>query len=153
MVGIETGVDKLLDLVQEKKEITVMDAAKKLKVPEDKVESWGRILSDEGILELIYPANPLNPPFLKVFSKEAPEKKKEKKKEKKQEKKKPRKKVRKKAVRGAKSKSSRFFSRFRLAKTYERKVVLPYVIMLILATFLVLYFTGVIGWLASLLSP
>jgi hypothetical protein len=153
MVGIETGVDKLLDLVQEKKEITVMEAAKKLKVPEDRVESWGRILSDEDILELVYPANPLNPPFLKVFSKEAPKKKKEKKKAEKKPKRKPKKKVRKKAVRGAKARSSRFFSRFRFAKTRKRRTLLPYVVVLVLAIVLVLYFTGVIGWLASLLSP
>lgn len=151
MVGIETGVDKLLDLVQEKKVVTVRDAARKLKVSEGRVESWGRILSDEGILELVYPANPLNPPFLKVFSKEAP-KKKEKKKAEKKPKKKPKKKVRKKAVRGAKAKSSRFFSRFRFAKTRKRRTLLPYAVVLVLVIVLILYFTGVIGWLTSLLN-
>jgi hypothetical protein len=33
------------------------------------------VLSDEKIIEFTYPANPLNPPFLRAFSKEKAKKK------------------------------------------------------------------------------
>lgn len=80
-MGIATGIDELLDLVQDKKKISIKDAARKLKVEEDKIETWSRVLSDEEMLELRYPANPLEPPFLQVVG--YTEKKKRKKKKKK----------------------------------------------------------------------
>jgi len=153
---LETGIDKLLDLVNEKKEITVSEAAKKLGVPEKNIESWAKVMSDENMLELVYPANPLNQPFLRVYSKEQAKKKPEKveepkKEEKKKEKREP-KKPEHKAARNTKSTSSRFFSRFRKTAKKQRSRT-PYIIFALAIVLIILYLTGVIGWLISLLSP
>jgi hypothetical protein len=153
MVGIETGIDKLLDLVQEKKKITVSEAARKLKVSENKIESWGKVLSDENIIEFTYPANPLNPPFLRAFSKEEIEKKDEVVKEVLAAKPK-KKKYHKRRIRKSKAVSLEFFSRFLSKKKSKRKRnPLPYVLLLIAVIVVVMYFTGVIEWLMSLLNP
>jgi hypothetical protein len=124
ILGIATGIDKLLDLVQDKKRITIKRASKELKIPESKIETWGRILSDEDMLELNYPANPLEPPFLQIVGYSEKKHKKKKKKKKKEEKKK--KKHRDKPSK-RKMPSKAFLSRFkgtkkREFKTYKEKV-------------------------------
>jgi hypothetical protein len=153
MVGIETGIDKLLDLVQEKKKLTVSEAAKKLKVSESKIESWGKVLSDENIIEFTYPSNPLNPPFLRAFSKEEAKKKEEGTEdipvEKPEKKEYPKRNIRK-----SKAVSLKFFSRFRSKKKSKKKrSPLPYILLLVAVIVVIMYFTGVIEWLISLLSP
>jgi len=52
--NIKTGVDKLVDLVSEKKRVTVDDAAKKLGVGKDVVQEWAEFLEEEGIISLDY---------------------------------------------------------------------------------------------------
>jgi chromosome segregation ATPase len=56
MVGtnIKTGADKLVDLISEKKKITVNDAAKILGVGKDVVQEWAEFLEEEGSVELEY---------------------------------------------------------------------------------------------------
>ena len=153
MVGIETEIDKLLDLVQEKKKITVSEAARKLKVSESKIESWGKVLSDENILDFTYPANPLNPPFLRAFSKEEVKKKDEKVKDEIPVEKPKKKKYHKRKIRRPKAISLKFFSRFRSKKKSKKKRNnLPYILVLISVIIVVMYFTGVIEWLISLLN-
>jgi chromosome segregation ATPase len=51
---IETGVDKLLTLIQERKIISVADAAKLLGVSSDVAEEWGNFLEDEGYITKEY---------------------------------------------------------------------------------------------------
>jgi chromosome segregation ATPase len=52
--NIKTGVDKLVELVSEKKRVTVEDAAKKLGVGKDVVQEWAEFLEEEGLVSLDY---------------------------------------------------------------------------------------------------
>jgi len=56
MVGtsIKTGVDKLVELVSEKKKVAVDDAAKKLGVGKNVVQEWAEFLEEEGLVTLEY---------------------------------------------------------------------------------------------------
>jgi len=56
MVGtsIKTGVDKLVELVSERKKVTVDDAAKKLGVGKNVVQEWAEFLEEEGLVTLEY---------------------------------------------------------------------------------------------------
>ncbi|MGM5487827.1 MAG: hypothetical protein ACQESG_02670 [Nanobdellota archaeon] len=47
---IETGIDKLLSIIKDKKRITVEDAAKSLGVSPAMAEEWGDFLEDEGYI-------------------------------------------------------------------------------------------------------
>lgn len=51
---IETGVDKLLSVVKEKKSISLKDAAKALGVSEPITEEWASFLEDEGYISKEY---------------------------------------------------------------------------------------------------
>lgn len=54
MVHIETGVDKLVTLVQKKKKIALEEAAKELGVSTVIVQEWADFLEEEGTLTLEY---------------------------------------------------------------------------------------------------
>lgn len=51
---IETGVDKLVELVKARKRISVPDAAKLLNVSKVVVEEWADFLEEEGIISIEY---------------------------------------------------------------------------------------------------
>jgi chromosome segregation ATPase len=53
-ISIKTGADKLVELVSEKKKISVDDAAKKLGVNKTVVEEWAEFLEEEGVVSLEY---------------------------------------------------------------------------------------------------
>jgi chromosome segregation ATPase len=52
--NIKTGVDKLVELVSEKKKVTVDAAAKELGVGKDVVQEWAEFLEEENIVSLEY---------------------------------------------------------------------------------------------------
>jgi chromosome segregation ATPase len=52
--NIKTGVDKLVELVSEKKKVAVDVAAKALGVGKDVVQEWAEFLEEEGIVTLEY---------------------------------------------------------------------------------------------------
>ncbi|MFH1649012.1 MAG: hypothetical protein ABIA93_00500 [Candidatus Woesearchaeota archaeon] len=54
MEKIETGVDKLVDIVAERKKISVEDAAKQLGVSTVVVQEWADFLEEEGAISLEY---------------------------------------------------------------------------------------------------
>jgi len=64
---LETDVDKLLKIIEEKGTVTTEELAKILKVEEEKVEEWGRILEEHGLIKMEYP--PLGKPLLKAVGK------------------------------------------------------------------------------------
>jgi hypothetical protein len=68
---IETDVDKLYELVRDRGIIKIKDASKMLKVDEDKVEEWGRILEEHKLIRMRYP--PIGEPvlILKKFTTES----------------------------------------------------------------------------------
>lgn len=51
---IETGVDKLVKLVEERKRVSVADAAKELRVLVPVIEEWAEFLEEEGLLGIEY---------------------------------------------------------------------------------------------------
>ena len=54
MVKIETGVDKLVQLVTERKKVSIDDAAKELGVSKPVVQEWAEFLDEEGLLGIEY---------------------------------------------------------------------------------------------------
>ena len=55
--NIETGVDKLVSVVQQKKRISVDDAARELGVGPLIVQEWAEFLEEEGIISIDYKLN------------------------------------------------------------------------------------------------
>jgi CBS domain-containing protein len=53
---IDTDIDEVLNIVERKGSIDIDEIKKKLMLPEDKIEEWGKILESHGLLELFYPA-------------------------------------------------------------------------------------------------
>ena len=53
---IETPIDELARILNERKKISLSEAAKLLKTNETQVEEWVKILEEHGFVELIYPA-------------------------------------------------------------------------------------------------
>ncbi|MCK5283740.1 MAG: hypothetical protein KAK00_10145 [Nanoarchaeota archaeon] len=51
---IETGVDKLVELIRAKKRVSIQDAAKQLGVGSIVVEEWADFLEEEGIISIEY---------------------------------------------------------------------------------------------------
>ena len=54
MTGIETGVDRLVQLIQKEKKVALEDAAKALGVPNDVVREWADFLEEEGLISVQY---------------------------------------------------------------------------------------------------
>ena len=52
--NIETGVDKLVDLINHKKKISTADAAKEMGVSIPVIQEWAEFLEDEGIITIEY---------------------------------------------------------------------------------------------------
>lgn len=72
---IETPIDLLIDIVRRRHSLTIEEAAVILKVSEEQVEEWVKILEDHGYLKLVYP--PIGKP--RIVAVEIPEYKLEKK--------------------------------------------------------------------------
>ncbi|MBN1156767.1 hypothetical protein JXA85_04065 [Candidatus Woesearchaeota archaeon] len=51
---IETGVDKLVALVNEKTKISIPDASKELSVPKVVIEEWANFLEEKGVIDVSY---------------------------------------------------------------------------------------------------
>ncbi len=51
----DTPIDELFGLVMKSGKINVSDAAKKFNVHEARIEEWGKILEDHGLIEMHYP--------------------------------------------------------------------------------------------------
>jgi virulence-associated protein VagC len=52
---IETNIDKLLEIVEKKESVNVVDVSKELKVNVEQIENWAKILEEHGLIEIIYP--------------------------------------------------------------------------------------------------
>jgi len=65
MPHLETDVDRLLNLIKEKGEISISEAAKKFGVEEGKIEEWGKILEEHKLIKMHYP--PIGNPLLKIY--------------------------------------------------------------------------------------
>jgi len=52
---IETDIDKLMKIIDEKKIIGIEELSKTLKISPDRLEIWAKILEDAGLIEIEYP--------------------------------------------------------------------------------------------------
>lgn len=53
---IETDIDEILKMVHRKGSVSIDKIRERLMLPEDKIEEWGKILEEHGLLEIFYPA-------------------------------------------------------------------------------------------------
>ncbi|VVB98487.1 Type II/IV secretion system protein [uncultured archaeon] len=68
---VKTTVDELVGLAQQKKQVSLQDAAEALVIDAASVERIFRILAKEGIVELLFPLNVMQKPFLKFLKRPA----------------------------------------------------------------------------------
>lgn len=61
---VKTGIDDLIDIINERKSVSIKDLAKELNVSTSQIEEWGKILEQKGIIEIVYP--PFGPPKLRL---------------------------------------------------------------------------------------
>lgn len=52
---LETDVDKLLKIIEKKESVAVDELAGSLKISEEKIEEWGRLLEEHGLIRMEYP--------------------------------------------------------------------------------------------------
>jgi len=64
---LETDVDRLLKIIEKGESVAVDDLAKALKVSEAKIEEWGMLLEEHGLIRMEYPA--FGKPILKAVKK------------------------------------------------------------------------------------
>lgn len=67
---LTTQIDELLEIVGTKKEVSIDEIASKLKQKSEKIEDWGRLLEEQGLVELVYPENPFKKPYLRRLHEE-----------------------------------------------------------------------------------
>jgi CBS domain-containing protein len=53
-IVLETDVDRILKIIEEKESVTVEDLAKLLNAKKEKVEEWGEILEEHGLIKIEY---------------------------------------------------------------------------------------------------
>ena len=70
---LETDIDKLLAMVEEKESLKFSAAAKEFKVTPERIEEWGKILEEYKLVKLHYP--PIGDPTIKVFKEKHAKKK------------------------------------------------------------------------------
>jgi CBS domain-containing protein len=70
---LETDIDKLLAMVKEEGSMKFSEAAKKFKVPANRIEEWGKILEEYKLVKLHYP--PIGDPIIKIFKEKHAKKK------------------------------------------------------------------------------
>ena len=52
---IETDIDKLMRIIDEKDVVSIEYLSKELKIDVDRLEAWAKMLEDRGLIEIIYP--------------------------------------------------------------------------------------------------
>jgi len=52
---IETDIDKLMEIIDEKKIVGLDYLSKALKISTEKLEVWAKMLEDRGLIEIEYP--------------------------------------------------------------------------------------------------
>ena len=60
---IETDLDEILKIVEREGSVSIDEIKKRLEIPEEKIEEWGRILEKHNLIEVYYP--PVGKPIFK----------------------------------------------------------------------------------------
>ncbi len=55
VMSVETDIDEILQIVERKGSIGLGEIKKRLMLPEEKIEEWGKILERHNLIELFYP--------------------------------------------------------------------------------------------------
>ncbi len=63
---IETKADEFLFRIRKEKKMTVPEMQKQLGVNDEVMEKWIVVFEENGLIERVYPANPLRPAYLVV---------------------------------------------------------------------------------------
>jgi len=53
--SIETDIDKLMRIINEKEVVGIEYLSKELKIDVDRLEAWAKMLEDRGLIEILYP--------------------------------------------------------------------------------------------------
>ncbi len=72
---IETPIDKLIELLEKRKRVSLSEASRAIGASEENIEEWARALEEHGFVKLIYPA--LGPPVIELGEAKIPEEKEE----------------------------------------------------------------------------
>ncbi|MGM5483348.1 MAG: type II/IV secretion system ATPase subunit [Nanobdellota archaeon] len=68
--NVETEVDKVLNVIEEKGSKKFNDIVKETSVNKEKVTNFLDVLEKEGLVEVKYPSNPFSPPVISIKKKE-----------------------------------------------------------------------------------
>lgn len=52
---VKTDFDRIIEYVDEKKDVSITDLANHFKLPKEKIEEWAKILSEHNLIEIFYP--------------------------------------------------------------------------------------------------
>ena len=52
---VKTDFDRIIEFVDDKKDVSITDIAKHFNLPKEKIEEWAKILSEHNLIEIIYP--------------------------------------------------------------------------------------------------
>ncbi|MCK4327107.1 MAG: hypothetical protein KAW41_01385 [Candidatus Diapherotrites archaeon] len=63
---IETTADEFLMMVRREKKMSLPELQKALGVKRHLLDEWIGMFESRGMIELIYPANPLSPPYVVI---------------------------------------------------------------------------------------
>ena len=70
---IETKVDEFLMVVREKHKVPVEDIKVRLDVSDELLEKWVLMFEEKGLIRRIYPANPIDVPYIVLVRPETEE--------------------------------------------------------------------------------
>jgi hypothetical protein len=54
-VGLETSIDKMIDIVDKRGSVTTFELSKELGVSIEQIDNWAKILEDRGLIDIEYP--------------------------------------------------------------------------------------------------
>jgi len=63
---IETRADELLMRLRREKSMTLPELEKAMGVKQALIEKWISLFEAKGLVELIYPPNPIDPPYVVI---------------------------------------------------------------------------------------
>ena len=63
---IETRVDELLMRLKHERSMTLPEIEKAMGLKQELLEKWISLFETKGLVELIYPPNPIDPPYVVI---------------------------------------------------------------------------------------
>lgn len=61
---ISTKVDEMLRIIEREKQVSIAELSKRMRIPEELIESWAKVLEDHDLIELNYPT--VGSPILRI---------------------------------------------------------------------------------------